>query len=110
MEQVVCSCRLPQDRRKSILGQRGGAHLYSPPVRACMPEDSTMRRSAVGLIVTLALGFLLAPLCADAQQPTKVYRIGRPSPGSPLLVAPLWEVFRQELRELGYVEGQNLVI
>jgi putative ABC transport system substrate-binding protein len=69
-----------------------------------------MTPRTIGFLVILALGLLLAPLTAQAQQATTVYRIGRLSPGSPLLVAHLWEVFRQGLRELGYVEGQNLVI
>ena len=33
----------------------------------------------------LALSLLVAPLAAEAQQATKVYRIGRLSPGPPLL-------------------------
>jgi len=37
-----------------------------------MQEDSTMRLSAVGLLVTLALAILAAPLAADAQQTAKV--------------------------------------
>src|SRR5262249_10323720 len=111
VEQVVCSCRLPQDRRKSILGQRGGEHLYSPPVRACMQEDSPMRRSTVGLIVTLALAVLRAPLAVEAQPPMKVHRVGllitafSPSQPSPMLGA-----FEQTLRELGYVEGRNVIL
>ena len=56
--QMVYSGLLPQDWRKSILGQCGGAHRYSPPVSACMQEDSTMRLSTGGLIVTLALAIL----------------------------------------------------
>jgi hypothetical protein len=40
-----------------------------------MQEDSTMRLSAVALIVTLALG-LMTPLGANAPSPTKVPRIG----------------------------------
>lgn len=35
-----------------------------------------MRLSAVGLIVTLALGIFMAPLAVEAQQAGKVYRIG----------------------------------
>jgi putative ABC transport system substrate-binding protein len=68
----------------------------------------TMRRSIIGLMLTFAL--FLAPLAAEAQPATKVYRIGNLNPGSPLLTPHLWEAFRQGLRELGYVEGQNLVI
>jgi putative ABC transport system substrate-binding protein len=69
-----------------------------------------MRLYIIRLIATLALIILMAPLATEAQQATTVYRIGRLSPGSPLLVAHLWEAFRQGLRELGYVEGQNVII
>jgi putative tryptophan/tyrosine transport system substrate-binding protein len=69
-----------------------------------------MPRSIIGLLITLALGFPIAPLAAEAPQATTVYRIGRLSPGSPTLVSHLWEAFRQGLRELGYVEGHNLVL
>ena len=71
-----------------------------------------MNRCAIGLLI--ALGLLMAPLVADAQQPTKVYRVGRLTAGSPPEVSPFVqrtaEAFRQGLRELGYVEGQNLVL
>jgi len=66
---------------------------------------------AVGFLVTLTLSILAAPLAAAAQPPTKVYRIGRLSWGSPLPESgPNLRAFRQGLRDLGYVEGQNLVI
>src|SRR5438067_1249662 len=70
----------------------------------------TMGCSALRCIMILTLSLLVVPLVAEAQSPTKVYRIGNLNPGSPLLTPHLWEVFRQGLRELGYVEGQNLVI
>ncbi len=38
----------------------------------------TMRLRTLGLIIALALGLLLAPLAADAQQAGKVYRIEEP--------------------------------
>jgi putative ABC transport system substrate-binding protein len=66
-----------------------------------------MRRSGIGLILTLALGLLLLPFTAETQQAGKVYRVGvfsNPSSGGRL------ETFRQGMRELGYVEGQNLAI
>jgi ABC-type uncharacterized transport system substrate-binding protein len=60
------------------------------------------------LALTLALALLAVPLAGRAQQPGKVYRIGYLSPGSgPDLFV---DVFRQALRDRGYVEGQNLVI
>jgi putative ABC transport system substrate-binding protein len=45
---------------------------------------------------------------AEAQQPKKIYRLGylSPRPGVELRE----EVFRQALRELGYIESQNLAI
>jgi len=63
------------------------------------------------LIITLALGLLLAPLlAADAQQAGKVPRIGFLQTGSPSDTLPRLDAFRQGLRELGWVEGQNIVI
>jgi putative ABC transport system substrate-binding protein len=49
---------------------------------------------------------LLAPLAAEAQQAGKVSRIGYLSFFEP---DPLDDVFKQGLRDLGWVEGQNLV-
>jgi putative ABC transport system substrate-binding protein len=67
--------------------------------------------TALALIVAFSLSILVAPLATHAQQPTPVYRIARLSYGSPGLVGDrALEAFRQRLRELGYVEGQNLVI
>jgi putative ABC transport system substrate-binding protein len=56
---------------------------------------------------TLAGGLLAAPLAAEAQPAGKVYRIGVLSAGRPL---PEWlAVFSQALRELGWIEGKNVV-
>ena len=69
-----------------------------------------MRLGKLGLIVTLAAAILAAPLAADAQPPPKTPRIGYLGSASPSAGAHLLEAFRQGLRELGYVEGQNIVI
>ncbi len=63
-------------------------------------------------IVTLALGLLAAPLAAEAQQAKTVHRIGILLTGAPELplTRALFDAFRQGLRELGYVEGQNILI
>ena len=58
------------------------------------------RRAFIG---TLTGGLLAAPLAAVAQQAGKVFRIGYLGVGSP-------DLFRQGLREAGYVEGRNLAI
>ena len=59
----------------------------------------------------LALALVAAPLAVQAQQPGKVYRIGYLglTTASGTYVRSV-EAFRQGLRELGYVEGKNLVI
>jgi putative ABC transport system substrate-binding protein len=64
----------------------------------------TTRRAFVS---RLAGGLLAAPLAAEAQQSSTVYRVGW------LALAPIPEnlhAFRNGLRSLGYVEGNNLVI
>jgi len=50
------------------------------------------------------------PLAARGQQPGKVHRVGILWAGAPSANAPRMEAFRQGLRELGYVEGRNVVI
>ncbi len=68
-----------------------------------------MRLSAIGLILTLALGFLVAPLCSNAQQPGKVYRIGTLGLGlAPSEAQRQQSPFLQGLRELGWHEGHNI--
>jgi putative ABC transport system substrate-binding protein len=63
-------------------------------------------------IVTLALGAMLLALCfsAQAQQPRKVPRIGLLFSVSASSAADRIEAFRQGLRELGYVEGSNIIL
>jgi putative ABC transport system substrate-binding protein len=61
------------------------------------------------LAVALAVGILAAPLAGEAQQATKVWRIGYLGYAHPTEARDL-EAFRQRLRDLGYVEGKNLVI
>ena len=58
----------------------------------------------------IAAGSLLAaPLAAEAQQTAKAARIGYLSPN--LAASPHLRVaFRQGMRDLGYVEGRNVVI
>ena len=56
-------------------------------------------------------GAVLLALCvpAEAQQPKKVSRIGYLT-NAPLSVNELAEAFQQGLRQLGYVEGNNIFI
>jgi putative ABC transport system substrate-binding protein len=68
-----------------------------------------MKKAAVPSIL-LAVILLAVAVIAEAQQPTKVPRIGFLANGSPSSDAARIEAFRQGLRELGYVEGQNIVV
>jgi putative ABC transport system substrate-binding protein len=55
---------------------------------------------------------MLFALCAsaEAQQPKKVHRIGYLSSVDPATDSPRSEGIRLALREIGYIEGQNIVI
>jgi putative tryptophan/tyrosine transport system substrate-binding protein len=64
-----------------------------------------------GLLSILVVVVLLAvAVIAEAQQPKKVPRIGYLSATSPSVNPTRIEGFRQGLRELGYVQGKNIVI
>jgi putative ABC transport system substrate-binding protein len=54
--------------------------------------------------------FLTTVSLAQAQQPTKVPRLGFLTAGSPSTIPARIEAFRQGLRELSYVEDKNIVI
>ena len=60
----------------------------------------------------LALGAMLFALCfpAQAQQPTKVLRIGFLDDSTASNIAGRLETFRQELSKLGWIEGKNVAI
>ena len=61
-------------------------------------------------VLTLCAMFLALSSTSEAQQPTKVPRIGHIAAASLSAVAARTEAFRQGMRELGYVEGKNIVI
>jgi putative ABC transport system substrate-binding protein len=63
---------------------------------------ATRRLSTFGVLVLLVLGILAAPRAAGGQPSTTIPRIG-------LLGDSSWEPLRQGLRDLGYVEGRNIL-
>src|SRR5882724_7108170 len=69
---------------------------------------STLRNLEAAIVT----GAMLFALCfsVEAQQPTKIPRIGYLIGTSPTANAARIEAFRQGLRELGYVEGKTIVI
>ena len=67
-----------------------------------------MRKKIIGLVPGVVLLALGCP--TEAQQAEKVPRIGYLSGSPPSAIAERREAFRQGLRELGYIEGKNIVI
>ena len=63
----------------------------------------------VSCLALLALFFAFV-FSADAQQPKKIPRIGFLGATGPSSNPERTEAFRQELRELGYIEGKNILI
>jgi putative tryptophan/tyrosine transport system substrate-binding protein len=64
----------------------------------------------VAVVALLALVMAAAPLAAEAQQAGKVYRIGYLSTPTRESVENGLQAFLRKLRELGWVEGHNLII
>ena len=77
------------------------------PKSASDPADQNRKLAG---IVALVIALTMAGTVAQAQQPAKVTRIGFLSATSPSAIAARVEAFRRGLRELGYVEGKNIVI
>jgi hypothetical protein len=69
----------------------------------------TRRTKSLVVIVTLALVTLTGLSIAEAQRPAKAPRIGFLS-SNVAPSAPILEAFRQGLRELGWIEGQNITV
>jgi putative tryptophan/tyrosine transport system substrate-binding protein len=68
-----------------------------------------MKKAAVSSIL-VAVVLLALAVIGEAQQPTKIPRIGYLGFGSPSAIPARIEALRQGLRELGYVEGKNIFI
>jgi putative ABC transport system substrate-binding protein len=68
-----------------------------------------MKRAAVPCIFVVVVLLAVAAI-AEAQQPKKVPRIGYLTPAEPARESIRAEAIRLALRELGYIEGQNIAI
>jgi putative ABC transport system substrate-binding protein len=65
----------------------------------------------IGRVIAFAFAVLGGSLAAHAQQAGKIHRIGFLEAGSPGSARERhWEACRQRLRELGYVDGQNVAV
>jgi putative ABC transport system substrate-binding protein len=68
-------------------------------------------KQRAAFLAAIALGAIMAgaPLTAAAQQPGKVFRIGILSPAE-RSSTKIFDAFREGLRDLGYIDGQNIRI
>jgi hypothetical protein len=102
------------DREQPLITTRRVLFLLSPNLCsvtlkfAIRCSKSTIL--AGGILLALC-SLLLAPCSSvDAQQTKKIHRIGYLSPFEPALESGRSEAIRLALRELGYIEGQNIAI
>jgi putative ABC transport system substrate-binding protein len=82
-------------------------------IRGQKSEVSSLWSVVSKAIFVLTLCAMLFALClhAHAQQPRKIPRIGLlSSAGDPRTPGPQIEAFRQGLRDLGYIEGKNILV
>jgi ABC transporter substrate binding protein len=86
---------------------RPGSWLDDPAVAAGAggSSDRVNGMDRRRFLLTSLAGAFAAPLAAGAQQRTRIHRIGVLSTAD----GPEWEAFRLGLRELGYVDGENIV-
>jgi putative ABC transport system substrate-binding protein len=61
-----------------------------------------------GIIVAFMLSLFACSQAANAQQPTKVARVGILSDETPSLAAKFFKSFAQGMRDLGWIEGQSI--
>jgi len=85
-----------------VLNSRSGNRKFKSG-----PADENLK---LAKIIAIVLTFVFSVAAARAQQPAKVPRIGYLSGSGLSGLAARIEAFRQGLRELGYVEGKNIVI
>src|SRR5262245_9412198 len=90
----------------------GSVHPYYFPL-ALVRHGPMLRREFVTLVGAAAFAW---PLSARAQQPPRQRRIALFHPAIPTRLltetggGSAWRAFFRELRRLGYVEGENLII
>ena len=74
----------------------------------CRVERAEKKMKKTITVLTLCAMLFALSYFASAQQPTKVTRIGYLSPNDPTSDSSRSEPIRLALRQLGYIEGQNI--
>jgi putative ABC transport system substrate-binding protein len=78
--------------------------------KACPELSRSIQNLKWGGIVAIGITFAICVAVAQAQRPEKVRRVGHLAVNSPSADRHLDETFKRTLRELGWVEGQNITI
>jgi putative ABC transport system substrate-binding protein len=92
-----------QGARKKVLDEKGsGQPAMNSSKQAGMDRKAIAAWLPIFAFVTIHF--------VQAQEPTKVFTIGFLATGSPSTDQPYIDSFRQGLRDLGYIEGKNIVI
>ena len=93
-------------KRRGFVLLLAGAMTAAPSLGA--QQEARLRQAAKIVAVGMTLLLLVAPAAAEAEQPSKVYRLGFLT-GAGQGVSVVNQAFRDQLRTLGYIEGRNLV-
>src|SRR5690349_8404797 len=116
LKSILCVYSSPPDRK--MLGLLG-PHAAAAQVCCCdasRPWEATMRRrdfvTRIGATIILGLGvsLLAVPTPLKAQKAAGIKRVGWLEVCGPGPKRPHFDIFRNRLAELGYVEGKNLTI
>ena len=89
------SWEFSSDNRKPVLSFAEGSAIQNP--------------KWMGLFAII-VALTLSGARVEAEQTTKIPKIGFLITSSPTAIAPRMEAFRQGLQELGYVEGKNIIL
>jgi len=73
-------------------------------------RKSKIQNLKSAVVFAIGITFAMCGAVAEAQQPTKVPRLGYLAGASLSIISARIDAFRQGLRALGYVEGKNIVI
>src|SRR5918997_5825489 len=95
---------LPSEGSGSSISANHTFHRFAP-----RGSVAAMKKAGWGAAL-VAVILLAVAVIVEAQQPTKVPRIGFLTGSSVSALSARIEAFRQGLSELGYVEGKNIVI
>src|SRR5262245_18554185 len=86
------------------------SHSSNIKSKACAEQRRMIQILKWVRIIAIIVAFTISGARAGAQQPKKVPRIGFLATVSPATISDRVDAFREGLRELGYVEGKNIVI